>query len=105
MVLEIIAMYFVSGWVIEHIIPQLDLVQASATVLSISGAFLVASSYSSRRAYGFGIWMVSNLLWVVAGLQGANPYLIVLFGIYFYDRNRQKAHDFSRGMNAVFASP
>jgi hypothetical protein len=88
MVLEIIAMYFVSGWVIEHIIPQLDLVQASATVLSISGAFLVASSYSSRRAYGFGIWMVSNLLWVVAGLQGANPYLIVLFGIYFYSSCR-----------------
>ncbi len=88
MFLEFFSMWLFSGWVIDYILPQLDPVQASATILSVSGAFLVASPYSSRRAYGFGIWMVSNCLWVFAGIQGANPYLIILFGIYFYSSCR-----------------
>jgi hypothetical protein len=88
MVFEMLVIATLSEGFSIYLLPLLDPVQAVATVLSVSGAFLVASPQSLRRSYGFGIWMVSNLLWVVAGIQGTNPYLIILFGIYFYSSFR-----------------
>jgi len=68
---------------IEQAIPILsDPIQAPATILSIAGAFLVASPLTHRRMGGFGIWIVSNTLWVGAGLRDNNPYITFLFAVY-----------------------
>jgi hypothetical protein len=45
--------------------------QWPAMALSLLGAVLVASSLRQRRRAGFGVWVGSNLLWVVWGLNSA----------------------------------
>jgi len=68
---------------VEIALPILsDPLQASATILSITGAILVASPATHRRMGGFGIWIISNSLWIAAGLRDSNSYIAFLFSIY-----------------------
>ena len=40
----------------------------------------------------------------IKAVAGILVIIVILVVIYLYDHNRQKAHDFSRGMNAVYQS-
>lgn len=47
----------------------IDLLQWPAMVASLAAAWLVASSAERRRAVGFWVFLLSNLLWVVWGVS------------------------------------
>lgn len=56
------------------------MIEALATVLSITGA--IAVTRSSSRGVGFAAWIIANLIWVIHGITVADPYLTSLFGVY-----------------------
>jgi hypothetical protein len=56
----------------------IDLLQWPAMAATIVAAWLVASQRKRRRAYGFWIFLSSNVLWVVWGLHDHAYALIVL---------------------------
>lgn len=47
--------------------PDLDLLQWPAMVVTIAAAWLTASSARKRREWGFRLFLASNLLWVAWG--------------------------------------
>jgi hypothetical protein len=49
------------------------------TILSLLGAFLISINYNF---YGFVIWIVSNILWVIYFKQTKQYNPMVLFSIY-----------------------
>ena len=56
----------------------IDLLQWPAMVVTIVGAWLVASRDRKRRAIGFWVFLVSNVLWSVWGWHTRAYALIVL---------------------------
>ncbi len=56
----------------------LDAVQWPAMVLTLLAGWLVGSTERTRRFWGFGVFILSNLLWVVWGWHTASYALIVL---------------------------
>lgn len=56
----------------------LNELQWIAMVVTVLAAWLVASSSKRRRNYGFWVFLLSNILWVVWGVQAQAYGLIVL---------------------------
>jgi hypothetical protein len=56
----------------------LDAVQWPAMVVTIAGAWLVASKSRARRRAGFWVYMLSNVLWVIWGFHTRSWALLVL---------------------------
>lgn len=62
----------------------LDAVQWPAMVVTLLAAWLVASKKRRRRYWGFGIFMLSNALWILWGWHTSSYALIVLqVGLFF----------------------
>jgi hypothetical protein len=61
----------------------LDTIQYPAAVLSLAGAWLVADERRSRRHLGFGLWIISNLLWVAWGSSTLAWGLLATYIAYF----------------------
>ena len=56
----------------------IDLLQWPAMVVTIAGAWLVASRSRKKRAIGFWVFLASNVLWCVWGWHTRAYALIVL---------------------------
>ena len=56
----------------------LDLLQWPAMLVTVVAAWLVASQAKRRREYGFWIFLLSNLLWIVWGWHDRAYALIAL---------------------------
>ena len=56
----------------------INLIQWPAMIVTLAGAWLVASSRQKRRQAGFWIFLLSNALWVTWGLYSQAPGLIAL---------------------------
>lgn len=56
----------------------IDLLQWPAMAASLAAAWLVASSAERRRAYGFWVFLLSNVLWVVWGVYTGGWALVAL---------------------------
>ena len=57
---------------------MLDLLQLPAMLVTIAAAWLTASASSTRREWGFRVFLVSNVLWVAWGWHAQAYALIVL---------------------------
>ena len=55
----------------------IDWMQWPAMLVSVAGAWFVASTSSARRNAGFWLFLLSNVLWIVWGLY-TNAYALVL---------------------------
>ncbi|KQP37413.1 amino acid transporter [Pseudorhodoferax sp. Leaf274] len=55
-----------------------DMLQWPAMLSSLAAAWLVASSAERRRAVGFWVFLLSNVLWVAWGVYTAGWALVVL---------------------------
>ena len=58
--------------------PNLDLIQWPAMVVTVAAAWYVASTNARRRHIGFWLFISSNLLWVIWGVYAHAYALIVL---------------------------
>jgi len=47
----------------------INILQTTALVLSLTGAYLVASKNKSKRHHGFLLWIFSNLLWFMFSIS------------------------------------
>lgn len=56
----------------------IDLLQWPAMAASLAAAWLVASASEQRRAYGFWVFLLSNVLWVVWGVYTSGWALVAL---------------------------
>ncbi len=56
----------------------LDAIQWPAMVVTVAASWLVGSTHRHRRSAGFWTFIASNVLWVVWGLHGGAPALVVL---------------------------
>lgn len=56
----------------------INLVQWPAMVVSIAAAWYVASSHEGKRNWGFWLFLVSNVLWIIWGVHTGAPALIAL---------------------------
>jgi hypothetical protein len=56
----------------------LNLTQWPAMLVTVIAAWYVASQRKSKRNWGFWLFLLSNLLWIVWGLHDAAYALIVL---------------------------
>lgn len=57
---------------------DLDLLQWPAMLITVVAAWLVASQSKRRREYGFWVFLLSNVLWVVWGWHDHAYALIAL---------------------------
>lgn len=57
---------------------MIDLFQWPAMILTITGAWLVASQTRKKRNIGFWVFLASNVLWVVWGWHDKAYALILL---------------------------
>jgi hypothetical protein len=57
---------------------ELDVIQWPAMIVTVLGAWLVASGDRYRRKVGFWLFLASNLLWVIWGWHTRAYALIVL---------------------------
>ncbi|OZC01698.1 hypothetical protein [Rubricoccus marinus] len=57
---------------------MLDLLQWPAMAVTVASGWLVASDAQRRRLWGFGLFLVSNVLWVVWGVHDAAWALVAL---------------------------
>ena len=55
-----------------------SLIQWPAMVASVLAAWLVASSHERKRSWGFWVFLVSNVLWVIWGIHDHAYALIFL---------------------------
>jgi hypothetical protein len=55
-----------------------DAIQWPAMLITVLAAWLVASQSERRRSLGFWVFLASNVLWVLWGLQSGARALIVL---------------------------
>ena len=65
-------------WNDEVIARLIDLLQWPAMVATLVAAWLVGSHLKVRRHWGFGCFILSNILWIVWGWYSAAYALIVL---------------------------
>jgi hypothetical protein len=56
----------------------LDALQWPAMVVTLLGAWLVASRSAPARAWGFWVYLASNVLWIVWGWHSGGWALVVL---------------------------
>jgi hypothetical protein len=56
----------------------LNLIQWPAMLVTVVAAWLVASQRKFKRNWGFWLFLASNLLWIVWGVQASAYALIVL---------------------------
>lgn len=63
-------------WYAEAV--PLDWVQWPAMVVTVLAAWLVASRAEWKRGWGFWLFLASNVLWIVWGVQAAAWALVVL---------------------------
>jgi hypothetical protein len=56
----------------------LDAIQWPAMAFTLVAAWFVASKHRVRRHWGFGLFIVSNVLWIVWGWHTSSYALIVL---------------------------
>lgn len=59
---------------------MIDLVQWPAMILTVAGAWLVASQSKKKRGIGFWVFLASNVLWVVWGWHD-HAYAVILLQI------------------------
>ena len=57
---------------------DLDLIQWPAMIVTVLAAWLVGSQKKMRRSWGFWLFLLSNLLWVVWGWHDQAWALILL---------------------------
>ncbi|MGB0134531.1 hypothetical protein [Dokdonella sp.] len=57
---------------------ELDLLQWPAMIVTLLAAWLVASTTKKRRDQGFWVFLVSNLLWVLWGIESETYALVIL---------------------------
>jgi len=57
---------------------MLDLIQWPAFLASLAAAWLVASNVRRRRNWGFGVFLLSNVLWTAWGWHTSAFALIAL---------------------------
>jgi hypothetical protein len=61
----------------------LDLLQWPAMVVTLIAAWAVGSTRSGRREWGFWVFIVSNVLWIVWGIsQGAWALIVLQVGLF-----------------------
>lgn len=58
----------------------LNLLQWPAMIVTVLAAYLVASSDERRRGWGFWVFMLSNVLWIVWGWQ-AQAYAVIVMQV------------------------
>lgn len=58
--------------------PDLDLLQWPAMAVTLLASWLVASRSARKRAWGFWVFLASNVLWAVWGWHSHAHALIVL---------------------------
>ena len=56
----------------------LDLLQWPAFAVTVAAGWLVASEHRGKRLWGFGLFLVSNVLWVAWGWHDAAWALVAL---------------------------
>lgn len=59
-------------------IDLVDTIQWPAMAVTVGASWLVGSTHRHRRLFGFWVFLASNVLWIVWGLHGSAPALIVL---------------------------
>ena len=64
----------------------LDLLQWPAMVVTVLAAWLVASQRSSRRGWGFWLFLASNVLWIAWGWY-ARAWALILLQIFLGGMN------------------
>lgn len=57
---------------------MIDLLQWPAMVVTVIAAWLVASRSAKKRAWGFWVFLASNVLWIAWGIHAKAWALIVL---------------------------
>jgi len=61
----------------------LGCVGAIATILSIVGGTLVASTNDNVQVKGYYLWFVSNLMWVGYFIYNRDVWPFILYALYF----------------------
>ena len=62
----------------ENSMDYLDLLQWPAMAVTLIASYLVASTVKRKRNWGFWVFLISNLLWIVWGVQSSSWALVVL---------------------------
>ena len=47
----------------------LDIAKMLAFIMSVTGAYLVATKDNKKRRFGFCIWFVSNMIWLTNSIS------------------------------------
>jgi hypothetical protein len=69
----------------------IGLLQWPAMVVTLVAAGLVASKRRSRRRWGFGVFILSNVLWIVWGWHTSSYALITLqIGLFFMNQRGER---------------
>jgi hypothetical protein len=69
----------------------LNLLQWPAMVVTVTAAWLVASSHKRKRHWGFWVYLLSNLLWVAWGFH-AQAYALIALQFCLAAMNIRGAH-------------
>jgi hypothetical protein len=56
----------------------IDLIQWPAMLITVVAAWLIASQRKFKRNWGFWLFLISNVLWIIWGLKDGAYALIVL---------------------------
>jgi len=56
----------------------INLIQWPAMVVTVVAAWYVASEQKHKRNWGFWLFILSNILWIVWGLHAGAPALVTL---------------------------
>mgnify|MGYP001578539595 CR=1 FL=1 len=51
-------------------------------VLSVAGTFIIAQARTEWHVYGFWLWSVANVGWIVINIRAEIPAQVALFAIY-----------------------
>lgn len=72
----------------------LDSLQWPAMVVTLLAAWLVASLQRRKRTWGFGLFVASNVLWVVWGWHdGAYALVALQFGLFVLNLRGVRKND------------
>ena len=65
---------------------NLDLVQWPAMLVTVLASWFVASTRKRRRKYGFGLFLLSNALWIIWGWH-THAYALVVLQFFLVGMN------------------